>query len=119
MAIVQGFTVLLIFQLIGEVLSVALALAIPGPVLGMLVLAISLLAYRKVPAAVDEASSGLLRHLSLLFVPAGVGVMVHFERLGEAWFALVIALMLSTLVTLVATAWLMQLIINWRGAQSD
>lgn len=119
MAIIQGLTVLLIFQLIGEVLSVMFALPVPGPVLGMLLLACSLLAYRSVPLFVEQASSGLLLHLSLLFVPAGVGLMVHFDRLGEEWFAIAVALLCSTLLSLVATAWLMQKLMSWGKVAKD
>lgn len=111
MAIIQGLTVLLIFQLIGEVLSVMLALPVPGPVLGMLLLSIALLAFRHIPRFIDCASSHLLAHLSLLFVPAGVGLMVHFDRLGDEWLPIVAALLLSTLVSLVATAFVMQFLV--------
>lgn len=113
MAIIQGLTVLLIFQLIGEVLSVMFDLPVPGPVLGMLLLACTLLAYRSVPTFVEQASNGLLLHLSLLFVPAGVGLMVHFDRLGEEWFAIAVALLCSTLLSMVATAWIMQKLMGW------
>ena len=53
-----------------------------------------------VPAGLREAANGLLSHLSLLFVPAGAGVMVHFARLGSEWLPIVVALVASTLLTL-------------------
>src|SRR3990167_7315813 len=72
-------TVLLTFQLIGEVIAQALRLPIPGPVVGM-GLFFAALALPRVPAGrMREPAQQLLQHLSLLFVPAGVGVMLHYR----------------------------------------
>ena len=76
----ESLALLLALQTIGEVLSYALNLPIPGPVIGMVML-LALLALR--PALVTRlkpTTTTLLQHLSLLFVPAGVGVMVHWQR---------------------------------------
>jgi holin-like protein len=59
------------------------------------------------PRALAAAAGGLGQHLSLLFVPAGVGVMVHFSRLGDEWPAIVAALLVSTFVTLGVTGLLL------------
>ena len=113
MAFIQGLAVLLIFQLIGEMLTVLLALPVPGPVLGLLLLTISLLLMRTIPKFIEQAGTGLLAHFSLLFVPAGVGLMVHFDRLGDEWLPIAVALLVSTLLSLIATAWLMQLLVRF------
>ena len=62
------------------------------------------------PAAIATAADGLARHLSLLFVPAGVGVMLHLHRIADEWFAIVVALVVSTLLALAATAWTFQVL---------
>ena len=69
----------------------------------------TLLARGRVGRALDSASSTLLGHLSLLFVPAGVGVMVHFELIGREWLPILVALAVSTLLGLVISGWTMQL----------
>jgi len=51
-----------------------------------------------------ETSLGLLQHLSLLFVPAGVGVMAHWHRLAAEGVAIVVAIIVSTVLALAATA---------------
>jgi holin-like protein len=73
----RALATLLVFQTIGEVLSYSLALPVPGPVLGMALLLALLLANERVVAALRPTCVELLKHLSLLFVPAGVGVMLH------------------------------------------
>jgi holin-like protein len=100
----KGLTVLLLFQLAGEVLAHLFSLPLPGPVIGMGLLFIALVLRGAVPAFLGDTSSSLLSHLSLLFVPAGVGVMLHFKRIGDEWLAIASALVLSTAVTVAVTA---------------
>ena len=51
------------------------------------------------------AADGLLSHLSLLFIPAGVGVVMHLKAIREEGLAIAVALAVSTLVGLAVTAW--------------
>jgi holin-like protein len=99
-----ALTLLLLFQLAGEVIVQFFALPVPGPVIGMALLFATLVARGGVPEQLRSTANNLLQHLSLLFVPAGVGVMVHFARLGDEWPAIVGALVASTFVTLAVTA---------------
>ena len=101
---IKGLTVLLLFQLAGEVLAHLLSLPLPGPVIGMALLFTALVLRGAVPAFLGTTSTALLSHLSLLFVPAGVGVMLHFQRIGAEWLAISCALVLSTAITLAVTA---------------
>ncbi|HEX9812335.1 MAG TPA: CidA/LrgA family protein, partial [Burkholderiales bacterium] len=99
-----AITVLLLFQLIGEVIAQVLRLPIPGPVVGMGLL-FAALAVPGVPAKrMREPAQQLLQHLSLLFVPAGVGVMLHFHRVAAEWLPIVAALVMSTMLTIVVAA---------------
>lgn len=98
------FTLLLLFQLVGEVLVLAGDLPVPGPVVGMVLLFVAL-ALRGGPTAAQRGhAQGLLQHLALLFVPAGTGVMLHLQRLADEGVPLSLALALSTLITLALTA---------------
>ncbi|WGZ95568.1 MAG: CidA/LrgA family protein [Candidatus Thiothrix putei] len=103
----NGITLLLVYQLVGEVSTRLLNWPVPGPVLGMLLLFITLLLSDGLASVVEPASSALLSHLSLLFVPAGVGVMVHVGRIGSAWLPISMALIFGTLITMAVTAWVM------------
>lgn len=103
-----ALTQLLIFQLIGEVLARALSLPVPGPVIGMLLLFATLMARGRVDKELQTTSQNLLQHLSLLFVPAGTGVMLHLHRVADEWLPLLLSVLLSTLATLVVTALVMK-----------
>jgi holin-like protein len=110
-----ALTLLLLFQLAGEVLVQFFALPVPGPVIGMALLFATLVVRGGVPDNLRGTANSLLQHLSLLFVPAGAGVMVHFSRLGEEWPAIVGALLVSTLVTLAVTGLLLCALLRRRG----
>ncbi|MGQ7298912.1 CidA/LrgA family protein [Marinobacter nauticus] len=113
MKFLNGVTLLLVYQLTGEILVRLLGLPIPGPVLGMVMLFVTLMILGSAPDSLSEASSALLSHLSLLFVPAGVGMMTHFGRIADEWLPITLALFLSTVITMVATALIMQLTTRW------
>jgi holin-like protein len=108
--VLNAITLLLVLQLAGEIISQSLALPVPGPVIGMLLLFVVLLARSRLAAQVRETAQNLLQHLSLLFVPAGVGVMLHVRRVTDEWAAILVALVISTVLTIVVTALSIQLI---------
>lgn len=106
-------TLLLVCQLIGESLAVMLAIPLPGPLIGMAVLfvivfAADALGARGVVDGTTEAADALLRHLSLLFVPAGVGVVLHLALIREEWLSITLALVGSAVLTTLVTGWVMQ-----------
>ncbi len=105
--IVLIFTILLVCQLAGEVIARLLHLPIPGPVLGMVILFIGLVVRGYVPDDLSAVAGGLLQNLSLLFVPAGVGVMLYARLLAENWLALSVALALSAVITIAVTGLVM------------
>ena len=114
-----ALTILLVFQLIGEVLAQLFALPIPGPVIGMALLFVAL-ALRGGPSGeLRDTAQNLLQHLSLLFVPAGTGVMLHFGRLADEWLALVASLLISTVVTIAVSALLMRALMARGGADEE
>ncbi|CAG2136768.1 CidA/LrgA family protein [Cupriavidus numazuensis] len=100
----QTFAILLVFQSVGEVISYALHLPVPGPVLGMIMLFGWLVFDDRLLPIIQGTTSELLKHLSLLFVPAGVGIMVHANRIEGEWMPILIALVVSTWLAIATTA---------------
>ena len=99
-----ALTLLLVYQLVGEVIAQFFALPVPGPVIGMGLLFATLAVRGSVSDELRGTANGLLQHLSLLFVPAGVGVMLHFHRIGDEWLPLAASLVGSTVLTIAVTA---------------
>lgn len=115
----EYLTLILACQLIGEFAVSTANIPFPGPVVGMILLFIFLLLKGEIPEELGNVSAALLNNLSLMFVPAGVGVMVHLELLGTDALPLSIALVVSTLLTIVITAVVMMLLNKKMSADTD
>ncbi|OWV86865.1 CidA/LrgA family protein [Rhizobium sp. R693] len=108
---VVGITLLLLFQLAGEILSYSLGRVIPGPVIGMVMIAVALVIARRSPRleqfgkSAVATSTALLANMGVLFVPAGVGIVQHLDLIRDRGIALSMTIVVSTVVTLVATVW--------------
>ncbi|WP_024520570.1 CidA/LrgA family protein [Bradyrhizobium sp. Tv2a-2] len=121
-----SLSLILLCQLIGEVIVRGLDLPLPGPVLGLFLLLLLLLARDRFAIiaqgplrdeGVENASKGLLSHLSLLFVPAGVGVVQKLDLLAAHGIAIFLILALSVVVTLLATVLTFRLVSRLFGQQ--
>ena len=109
---IASLSLILLCQLAGEVIVRGLSLPMPGPVVGLLLLLLLLLARDRFGVlargplrqdGVENASRGLLAHLSLLFVPAGVGVMQKLDVVADHGIAIAAVLAISVVLTLLMT----------------
>lgn len=107
----RGLAWLLLLQSIGELLSRGLSLPFPGPVIGMLLLLVAL-RWPLVREPVAACADFLLAHLSLLFVPVGVGVMTHLSLVSQYGGRMLLVIVLSTLIGLAVTV--LTLHVLWR-----
>ncbi len=115
----EALTLLLGLQLIGEVLVRLLGLPLPGPVLAMALLFVLLAGLGRVPESLERLTNTLLQHLSLLFVPAGVGVIVYLPLVAEQWLPIGAALIGSTLLTVAVTGWVMSKLAGRSDTDTD
>lgn len=106
---IAALTQLLIFQLAGEIIARSFELPVPGPVIGMLLLFVTLILRGGPDHDLLNTSQNLLQHLSLLFVPAGTGIMLHMHRIADEWPALLLSLLVSTTAALIVTGLAMKL----------
>jgi len=104
-------TLILACQLAGETLVAATGLPLPGPVAGMAMLFAGLVV-AGLPEGLARVAEGLLGHLSLLFVPAGVGVMLHAPLIARDLVPISVALVVSTLAAVAVTG----LVMHWCAA---
>lgn len=100
----RAFAILLCLQLAGEAAVRALGSPLPGPVIGLALLFVWLVARIPIPQSTHETADGILRHLSLLFVPAGVGVVQQLPLLGAEGWKLLAIILVSITLSLAATA---------------
>ncbi|WP_051334675.1 CidA/LrgA family protein [Bradyrhizobium sp. Ai1a-2] len=112
---IAAFLLLIAFELAGELVRGALHLPIPGPVIGMFLLAAVLIARKDrpdapaIPEALVRTSEGLISHMGLLFVPAGVGLIAEAGLLRAEWLPILAGLVGSTILSLAVTG----LVMHW------
>ncbi len=100
----HALTLILLAQLAGETLSRLLSLPVPGPVVGMALMLGAMAASPRIAVVVRPVGEGILRHISLLFVPAAVGVVGHLDRLGTDGGPVLAALIVSTVLAIAVGA---------------
>jgi holin-like protein len=108
---IASLSLILLCQLAGEALVRGIGLPMPGPVIGLMLLLLLLLRDRFALLArgplqgdgVESTSRGLLANLSLLFVPAGVGVVQKLDLIVDHGIAFLGVLAISVLITLLVT----------------
>ena len=106
--LLRGLTTLVLFQLLGSMLSALLLPMLPGAILGMLLLFVFLMLRREVGEPLSVAANSLLRYLPLLLVPPAVGVMVYAKDIAADFWAIVGALVLSLVIAMGFVGVLMQ-----------
>ena len=112
----RGFFVILLFQLFGEVIQKFFALVIPGPVIGLIFLLFTLIYLRRVKMKkilnvkkdVMSTATAITGYLSLLFVPIGVGVVMHISYLEKNLYQVLGVVVIGTMLTVGITAKLME-----------
>ena len=112
----RSIFVIFFFQLMGEFLKKFFEMRIPGPVIGLILLLVTLIFLKKfkktvinnLKADVINTSNYILSYLSLLFVPIGVGVVMHLSYLENNLFRVLIIVFISTILTIAGSAFLME-----------
>ena len=125
---IGGLIVILMCQLAGEAVARGLGVPIPGPVIGMALLFALLVLRDRFTARLPERArgdtlertgQGLLAHLSLLFIPAGVGVVQNLGVFAQYGVALGTAIVVSSILALLTTAWVFLLVARWTAPRED
>ena len=114
MEALRGMAWLLLAQSLGEAIARLAELKLPGPVIGLLLM-LAALSFDGIRAPVAAAADTLLAHLSLLFVPVGVGVMTHLALLSQYGLRMLLVIVLSTGAGIAVSALVLQAFLKGRG----
>ncbi len=116
---IRAAAILLLFQLGGEVIARGLGLPVPGPVIGLAAMFAALVLRPALRVQVEATAGTILKHLSLLFVPAGVGVIAHLDTFGREGPALLAALTVSTGAAILAAVFAFRAVARLTGADDE
>ena len=116
----KSIFIIFLFQLIGETIQKYFDLTIPGPVIGLILLLITLILLKdtkniyikNTKEEISSTSNYITSYLSLLFVPIGVGVVMHLSYLEKNYIPVLAVIFISTTLTIGFTALLMEKINN-------
>jgi holin-like protein len=115
----RSLFIIFFYQLLGEAIQKFFEINIPGPVIGLILLLLTFIFFskkftqsKKIIKEISAISHQIINYLSLLFVPIGVGVVMHINYLGDNLFTIFSIIIIGTLATLVFTAFVMEKIIN-------
>ncbi|XVJ68467.1 MAG: CidA/LrgA family protein [Rhizobacter sp.] len=100
----KGLSVIILLQLFGELIVSELNLPIPGAILGLIFFLIALFALGRVPKDCESTSDALLGNLSILFIPAGVGIMAIWSDFSSGGIAIIFVIIISNFFAIGATA---------------
>jgi holin-like protein len=124
----KAFALLLVCQLLGESFSRGTGFPVPGPVVGLMLLLVALMLAQRIGAVdlsqIDETplgklSASLLALLGLLFVPAGVGVVQKLNVLGSHAVAIITALVVSTIITMLVSVGVFRVLSRWQESRQE
>ncbi len=110
MKIIMQLFWIILFSLLGEIASVLIApvVAIPGSVIGMVLLFFVLHFNVLKMSQVDDVGTWLTDNMAILFVPAGVGLMTNFDVLASSWLQLLIIMFVTTILMMIFVGKLVQ-----------
>jgi holin-like protein len=116
----KSIFIIFLFQLIGESVQKYFELTIPGPVIGLILLLISFILLKnskntfvnKAKNEIISTATHISNYLSLLFVPIGVGVVMHLSYLEKNYIEVLGVIFFSTILTIGFTALVMEAINN-------
>lgn len=109
---------LLLLQLLGDFISRWLNLALPGALIGMMLMLVALIALGRTPVPLRRTSNGLLGHLMLLFIPSVVAIMTQTEYIAAEWLPFIAAAVGATALTLLVTAVTLQFFLKRQNRNS-
>lgn len=108
-----GLFIIFLFYAIGNLISTLIDGIIPGNVIGMVLLFVALMLKWVDAQKLRSVAVGIISHMSLFFVPVGVGLMISMQYIGQYWAAILVASLVSTVLVLASTASIQQLMEKW------
>ena len=106
--LLAGFVLLCGYFIAGKFIVFWTSFPLPAALIGLLLLFATFMLLGKVPASIQSASQALLAHMSILFVPSTLAILILHEQLADHVTVIVTALIVSTLLSLAVTGWLAQ-----------
>ncbi|SFN94636.1 CidA/LrgA family protein [Xenorhabdus japonica] len=101
----RAFALLYLCLIAGNIISALLPFSLPGSIIGLLLL-FCLLAFQIIPSHwVKPGCNLLMKNMTLLFLPIGVGIMNYYSQLSQQMFPILLSCIVSTIIVMVVVAY--------------
>lgn len=112
MKLLRELLIVLGIYFIGELIHNLFKLPLPGNIIAMLLLLFCLCANIIKLQHIENVSKFLLDHLAFFFIPAGVGLITSLNILRGSWYKILLVCFVSTIVVMVVSGKIVQLLIK-------
>ena len=112
---IDGLLILLFFQFLGEILIRLTGIPLPASVVGMVLLLVALLLNTPFPQRVAPAAGALIKHISLLIFPLGVGIVLQWHRYEDYAVALAVAVVIGTILSMLLVTLMLKKLMSKAG----
>ncbi|UOD34637.1 CidA/LrgA family protein [Deferribacteraceae bacterium V6Fe1] len=116
---IQGLTIIFLFLFLGDSITYLTKIPIPGNVIGMILLTISLKIEIIKLNSVKPAADILVKNMAFLFVPPGVGIMIYFDLIKTEFIPIFLSYIFSTLAVLYAVGKFQQTLDGEKNERAD
>lgn len=110
---------IILFTFIGELLEALIPLPIPAGIYGLLLLFLALCTKILPLSAVKDAAKYVISIMTILFLPATVGLMETWAVLKPIWVPFLVICVVSTVIVMVGAGWITQLILRAKPGKED
>ncbi len=110
MKIYFQFMYILLFSIVGEFLSTGLNLPLPGSIIGMVLLFLALKFKLIRLRQIYDAGQFMIENMTILFLPAGVGIMSHWDAIAKYWWQIIVITLLAIVVNFAVIGFVTQFI---------
>jgi holin-like protein len=108
MKLISQLGIILLLYFIGELIVFILQIKIPGSIIGMLILLVSLQLNIIKVEDIKEVATFFLNNMLILFIPLGVGLASQWDLISKEWLAILISIILSTFIVLLTVSLLIR-----------
>ena len=119
MPVLTAMTVLILMQLLGEALIGVTGVPLPGSLVGLLLLFVYFVWRGRVPRGLRDTAGHVLPHMAVLFIAPVAALVQHIERIQAEWLAVLVACLLSGMLTIMVTAYTLRWMLARRERQEE
>lgn len=112
MKYLKQFGIIIAISFVGEILKAIIPLSIPANIYGLVLMLLALVTKVIKLSDVKETAYFLVEIMTIMFIPAGVGLMVTWGALKSILLPVIVITLVTTVIVMAVTGRVTQLVIR-------